>query len=987
MRPFHAFVLIAATCVTSTAVARNFQAPVEWASSGGATVDVAATYVGASLIEAGDGRLLWFGGESGTTAAYLSMRPGQTPVFGQFGEASGSNRLVVEQVLAADATTALLRVREVGFSSGQFVRRMLVVIDLGDGGVRWAIPLDVEDAVLVADGDVLARTRRYLLRLAPGGEPRWAVALDIHFDRGIDTSVTALLAAESRALLVVGRNRPGASTALRPMIMGFNLDDGSLSWKETVVAASATGTCERAVLGNSLVVVSRGTSPNGSNTLVVERRSPTSGALLTATPIPAIGTDSGCRLLDVSGTTLLATSDIDDGQSLSAIDSDGQLRWHDVDEANGRLAITRVPATDDFLYLASSLEAPVRAQRRSVADGTLAWSTTLPQSFDGARFAVAASAQVGLFVGATNGAITLSELSMGDGALVQERSVAVPQRILLPYDARFVDDVPFDAAAASDGGIQVRRLDPDGGSSVSWSRTAAGFPDPTQSPQSITLGGAGPEQLFVLADYRLGDAILPRRGQVLLRIDRATGDIVHRREIGGADDQRVSVLAAGTDGTLIRLTLCVSIGCASGLTELARLNAVDGNTAWQRQATTFLASLVGGDALAFVYGSGSQRGWQRLDAASGTPLWVQSPDSTTFAQSVVSAPNGRFYAANAVSDGGVPRVDTERRRLSDGQQEWSVRAGLVGDRVSNPSVRTAVNGMPLLAADLVGTEAGQQNLTRPLLDLIDGTTGAVTFRLRPFISGDRWWRLTPLPVNSGSARWQPLRSSRYLESADEPFNNRIALAFLDLETGVLGGEHLVERRFDDALLGPVAPDLVAVMPDGRILARERRLGLDGLRRPTLLRLAAPSQSGGDLQLRLLDADQSVLGFGPSRRIRVEVDNLGVTDATDAVVGVAPRRDVLDPVHAVFAACSVISGSGTCPVDPVQPRVTLTAGSTLRLEWEVYDGSYSGGPPQGRPDVAGARIFIDAPWDYADIEPGNNVIQFSLRLGAFGDGFE
>lgn len=992
MRGARLFCAFFAMVSASAAAARNFQPPILWSASGG---DVAESepILGTSLIaNAGDDAVVWVGGESqpGNLALRALMRPGQPPVYDQFGDDDTAHGFTIQRILDASSEVALLRVREAN-ATQDFRRETLAAIDLVGGGLRWAVPIAADRAKLLAGGDTLVQTASHLLRLSPDGSTRWVRALDDVVDPR-ETAEPARLQVAGDHVVVELNRYPfvlGGPAALPRRLQAFALGDGAPAWRIDL-ATPELRSCGTGAVGGAFVVALRDEfSTQGTTTVTLERRASLDGSLLGRTVLNDVpGDDTSCQVVDVDGTTVLATLD-DVGEGvLAGIAADGSLRWRSPTLQAYGVSVVRIPGSTDFVYLGSppgTSDDVIRRQRSS--DGSQVWEVTRTRTGNlGVRRGVATAQGLQVVFGDVDG-VTATHFSLADGAVLSSGELAPMRRRLLPYVAAFIDGAPFDAAVAADGGIRVQRRAPVVGTELPWARDEPGFPAASLQPVSVQFGTAGATRLLVVARYQYPVAAEQRSALVVLALDRATGALLWRRDLGDHANFVPALMNAADGGLLVRTYPCPAIGaCGSTPTVLERWSAADGSTAWSRSLQPSVVALAGADALVYSVDAPNALSWRRLDAAAGTDLWVQPLASVGTVFDLELPSSGGFLASISRTLAGVPTVDVERRSLSDGALQWSLRAGGAGDRVAGPVMRRAVNGFPLLTARLSRSDAGQEGLVRPLLQLVDDTNGSAPLTVQPPLQGDRFWTLRPVAGSGASIVRQPLRSLRLLESLDQPYNSRVALATLDLGTGVPGGEQLIERRFDDPLLGETAVELLQVLADGSLLAADLRLGADGLRRRALLRLGAPADGGGDLVVRLVDGTPPVAGMGPSRRVEVEIENVGGTPATDAVFGVAWRRD-RDPAFAVLSGCSVVTGSATCPADAASRRVSLGAGARVRLAFEVFDPAYVGRPPQTQPGLAGVRIFVDAPWGYADAEPGNNVVEASFRLASFADDFE
>ena len=1002
MRCVRLALLNAIALAAAPAAASNFQPPREWTASGGSSVLSQPTRFGtAELRPLPDGSVLWVGSELGSRGIALRavLRPGQAPAMDQFGDVAANHLLEAERVLFADESVALMRLVEGPPSGTGLTRRVLAALDLAAGGVLWAIPLSADDAVRLAGGDTLVLAEGSVLRLSDAATPRWVRHIDEFADRGVRQQSVALLESAGRAFVVLSRRKasPQGEIALAPRVLALDAAEGALAWARD---AAGTRFCGAALIDGALVVASAGPQAADRTATVSVRRFAASGDLLADTAIPAVPAEFlTCRMLDVDGTAVLATGDDrDGGQTLSSIGADGALLWRQTLESGYLPEIARIPGSGDVVHAAVSnvvggFGVARRIERRRAVDGAPIWSMTRSAPAPVNSHTVSVSPQAAHLVsmdlnpfGARPiGGILREDLSLTDGSLLALPDNGLTKRTQLPYDAEFIDAAPFDAAFGANGGILVRRRSATASGDPLWSRSEPGASTLAATPGEISLRGAGPGRLLVLANYLIPAEFGSRRAAVLLMLDRDTGARIWRQELNALGTNPVRVLDAGIAGVLLSLTPCQPGDPCGGALRLRRLSATDGSETWESPIQSSLAAMAGNDVVAFE--QNTNRNWRLLAAPQGAGAWAQPLPPWSEAFDLALLPSDEFRAALSYFVGDVPVVDVERRSLVDGTVASTLRAGLVGDQVYRPTLRPAVNGLPLLTALMQGPEPGQENLLRPLVQLLDADGVIAQQTLRPTLSGtDRWWTLHPVASSTGSTTRQPLRSERFRETSIDVWNSRVALTFLDLASGSLRGEQLVERYFDEALRGYAPVDLVQVLSGGALLAAQSRLASDGLRHRTLMRLAAPADAGGDLRLRLLGADLAATGFGPSRRIRVEVDNLGGTAATDAVFGTAPRR-FHDRVHAVFVGCSVVSGSATCPLGPALQRVSLAPGATLRLEWEMYDAGFRNAVPVASGSLAGARIFIDSPWGYADTEPGNNVVEFALRLGAFGDDFE
>jgi hypothetical protein len=124
---------------------------------------------------------------------------------------------------------------------------------------------------------------------------------------------------------------------------------------------------------------------------------------------------------------------------------------------------------------------------------------------------------------------------------------------------------------------------------------------------------------------------------------------------------------------------------------------------------------------------------------------------------------------------------------------------------------------------------------------------------------------------------------------------------------------------------------------------------------------------------------------------VDIENVGETAAVGARTGLSPWRVMTGSIESLLIGCRLIAGTGTCPSTPARGAefvISLDAGASMRLEYAAFDPGYRHARRTTlQPTRFGARAFVDAPYDYGDTEPGNNVVGFALRLAGFVDSFE
>ena len=219
------------------------------------------------------------------------------------------------------------------------------------------------------------------------------------------------------------------------------------------------------------------------------------------------------------------------------------------------------------------------------------------------------------------------------------------------------------------------------------------------------------------------------------------------------------------------------------------------------------------------------------------------------------------------------------------------------------------------------------------------------------------------------------------------FEERYALTSIALNDGTIGAEHLFARSYDESLStgGRLTVVVIAVAGDGTAMVENGETDSRGLLLPRLQRWPAVGSNRGDIQMRVLDTNDPIVGLGPSTRIEVEIESTSLAPLSGLKLGFKSTNDDL---KAVLRGCAVVAGAGTCPAlgSTLEQIADIGATGLLQLSYEVYDPNFK---PGGRYPTAGARglFYVDSPYAYGDIELGNNFAVVHVALSGTSDGFE
>jgi outer membrane protein assembly factor BamB len=964
-----------------------------WSAEVPAGVPSDGAYQNTGVFAADDGRLLGLSvGGSRVHATTLIAADGSVAQ-GLFGDPSGSVDAYELAVIAMSPDSALLRLSGTSYDDSPEAETAL--IDPSTGAVRWAIRRAANSASFLAGGDVLLMSGAAVARLdAATGVFKWARSAREFAPGSGNARLVSMKASAGVVWLAVQPERyiEGAAVATAPRLVALSTTTGDLLGN-VAQPGGGSSVCATAVVAGGVASVQRGTVNNLLVDLTVVRLLEPDGTPGATTTIAAVpGDDVDCQLLAIGGDLVVRTID-DRGEGvLAAVDASGALRWR-VDAVPGEaMALARVATGTDVITLLRPRAIngdvqPLKLERRRLLDGLLVWTADIVRLDDGRRSVMAAPGSSVVIATATAAGIERIVLDAATG-VEQARTVVAPRFLSsVVASSRLIGEQPFQAwiePAGMDSTVRMRSLSAVDGAPL-WSSAVAGIPGPA-IPSSVVLNAAGTARVLAIATY----AITPGTGvlrAVSVAFDRASGQVLWRRE-DGPSYAAPSLLHADDGGLLLLDGTCATVECTPGNSRLSRWEIADGTTRWAQAAAVNGALLVGDDAIASIADFPTLREFRRLAGTNGVALWTVPTPLSRIATNLQTAGSDAFLSVQGTSSTSPPRIDIETRNASDGSLRWSVRAGGDLDSVSAGLIARAATGEWLMTSRLVRLDAPAGSGISTLIQWIDPPTGTIRTETRPSTVRTVEWRQRPLPGGVVPTR-QPLRSYRALESSFNASSELIGLAHYDSDTAEFGGEYLIERNYYGPLNEFATVQLLRERADGTIDIAYRPLDARGIRHSVIARLPAPGAARGDVRIGPSESPVVVAGLGPSRQVEIEVTNDGPFAVNGLRIGVAAQPQRPAPLVRIVG-CSSVVGVASCPaVSPTQPELVLDLGAdaTALVSIELFDPWYSARARFNFENFGMARIYVDPPYGFADLELGNNSMLLQVRLGGFADDFE
>jgi hypothetical protein len=454
---------------------------------------------------------------------------------------------------------------------------------------------------------------------------------------------------------------------------------------------------------------------------------------------------------------------------------------------------------------------------------------------------------------------------------------------------------------------------------------------------------------------------------------------VWRRRILTATDAQSHFAVLG-DGRMAFASRVVDPVTCSAAPSLQLLSPVDGGTLLDVPVAATALYATPNRAVVFGPGDGGVPRFAAYSTAP-TPDWVQ-PSAPAWVQpfdpGVVA--DGFVYAEGPSST--LARL--RRLRGADGQLAWGTELGTATDPIAS------LLGATVEPGDALVIGAARQRATGrvPLALVLDATTGQPRYEFRPTGGPPLplWWTLRPIRSDRSDEFWFVSDRSEFSRALVP----RITDAHLSLRrlrsTGwVWSGDYVLHRQ-----QGEIQPPRSGLTPLGRtadggfVASHGVLLGRRAAARE-VLRLSPPSELATNLRIRPLAEALPLRGLGPTREVRVEIENAGPVAAADARVRM--MRALVGAAILTLRSCAPIAGAASCDPDGIGSeegvRVSLGAGAVLALTFEAFapDWGGTGG------SISEALVAVDTPYPLAESDLSDNQLLIRLDLASFADGFE
>jgi hypothetical protein len=421
------------------------------------------------------------------------------------------------------------------------------------------------------------------------------------------------------------------------------------------------------------------------------------------------------------------------------------------------------------------------------------------------------------------------------------------------------------------------------------------------------------------------------------------------------------------------------VTCAAA-PSLQLLSPVDGGTLLE--VPVAVTALYATPNRAVVFGPGDG-GAPRFVAysSSTTPDWVQ-PSAPAWVQP---------FDPGVVADGfvyaeGPPSTLARLRRLrgADGQLAWGTELGTATDPIAS------LLGATVEPDDALVIGAARQRGTgrAPLAAVLDAATGEPRYEFRPPGGPPLplWWTLRPIHSDRSDEFWFISDRSEFSRALIPRITDaQISLRRLRSTGWAWSGDYVLHRQ-----QGEIQPPRFGLTPlgrtaDGGFVASHGVLLGRRAAATEVLRLAPPSELATNLRIRPLAEALPLRGLGPTREVRVEIENAGPSAATDARVRL--MRALVGAAMLTLRSCEPIAGAASCDPDGIGSeegaRVSLEPGAVLALTLEAFapDWGGTGG------SISEALLAVDTPYPLAESDLSDNQLLVRFDLASFADGFE
>lgn len=846
------------------------------------------------------------------TVGYLVMTAGAPVTYGQFGRFDGEDFSGDVQPIAQGADGGF--VAFIGGGNGG-------VVGHAAGNWTWGYRFAALHGGEMTSGRWVLASERSLLSLdASTRRPAWKVNIHEFLSGPTRWRIERLAVTGTNGVYAHLVAEASVGGDWPQQLLAIDGATGALRWSRPLTRNPSTLLCLS--LADGPVRVYRPLRFSDGDRLEVQVLDPSTGAVLASSSLP-IAEDAPCS---ATGTGLRDYVTMPNGSQSETLALD----------TNGAIVVDwRVDAGGDLLpgpFADTIIVATPRpgsnqvvVDRRRRADGGLVWSRTIDGLRVDGQFLMRHQDRIRV-VGWANDALRVVDLDLETGeplptAQPRFRGFArVPTGVLASGESVYtlegqtaggVRGIRMRRRAAADGGVLASNwVDPEVPASARWTPSLHEVSSRIVARVLVTGTPTG----SCAANTTL-----------LVAFDPISLAEVWRRRILTATDAQSHFAVLG-DGRMAFASRVVDPVTCSAAPSLQLLSPVDGGTLLDVPVAATALYATPNRAVVFGPGDGGVPRFAAYSTAP-TPDWVQ-PSAPAWVQpfdpGVVA--DGFVYAEGPSST--LARL--RRLRGADGQLAWGTELGTATDPIAS------LLGATVEPGDALVIGAARQRATGrvPLALVLDATTGQPRYEFRPPGGPPLplWWTLRPIRSDRSDEFWFVSDRSEFSRALVP----RITDAHLSLRrlrsTGwVWSGDYVLHRQ-----QGEIQPPRSGLTPLGRtadggfVASHGVLLGRRAAARE-VLRLSPPSELATNLRIRPLAEALPLRGLGPTREVRVEIENAGPVAAADARVRM--MRALVGAAILTLRSCAPIAGAASCDPDGIGSeegvRVSLGAGRSSR----------------------------------------------------------
>jgi outer membrane protein assembly factor BamB len=746
---------------------------------------------------------------------------------------------------------------------------------------------------------------------------------------------------------------------------------GQLRWSRQLAANPSTFLCM--VHGDGRVRVYRPLRLDSGDRLEVQILDSSTGGELASASHP-IAEDAPCS---ATGTLLRDFVTLPNGAQSEtlALDPNGAIEWR---VPGGGDALQR---SLDALFVATPRMGTnqVIVDRRRTADGSVVWTRTLDNLRVDQQFMMFDQDRLRV-VGWGNDALRIVDLDLETGAILPTEQPRFQGFSRVPAAVLPSGESVYTLGSTRSGGVRGLRVDRR--SQATGEALSSNWIDletPAWTTWTPSLHQSPSRLIARLHLFGTPTGSCAAHTALLIGLDPVGLQEVWRRRFALPTTSAFHFATLG-DGRLATWFRALDPTTCASTPSLQLLSPVDGATLLDVpiDATALFAT----PERVVVYGPDGT-GQPRFAAfsSSTSPDWVRSdvPASLQSLNPGVVA-DGFLYAEGPQSS--LSRI--RRIRGADGMLAWGRELGSSQDPIAGGLAAAVEPGQSLV----LGAARQRGNGRVPLVLVVDAATGDPRYEFRP-VGGPPlplWWTLSPLQIDRGDEFWFASdRSDLQRTFSPRATDALISLRRLRSDSWVWSGDYILHRQQGEILPSRFALAPLGRTPDNGVVASHGVLLGRRAAARELLRFPAPSDLATDLRIRPLGEPMPLRGLGPSREVRVEIENAGAV----AVAGARVRliRPTTAPAIMTIQSCSALVGSASCPPEAIGAEesfnVSLEAGAVLSLTFEAFADTWSG---IGN-SFAETLLAVDTPYPIAEAEIADNQLAISLNLGGFANGFE